>query len=366
MFGTYDILFSFLVCLALIILLKPVAIRIGLEDKPSARKHHNGHIPLIGGIAIFLTMIVALFAYLGPVLDADLISYLAAAGLLVIVGALDDRFHLNVKLRIFIEAIAASIMIFGAGQWIGNLGNLLGFGELKMPFIVAYPFTLVAVFGIINAFNMIDGIDGLSGGVALITISVTLMFTQLSPPMSAIIPILLGGLLAFLLCNLKLLPFLPKVFLGDAGSKLIGLTIVWLLISVVVGESRRATDSIAPATTLYLVGLPLFDMVATTLYRRRRGVSPFEPDRSHIHHILLDAGFSPRMALVIILGLAFAIAMLGMLLNQAGAAEVVQFAVFFALYLTYSAVTRRVLMGSQTDSHGSAEQSKGSAMSSSR
>ena len=349
--GTYDILVSLAVCLVLIALLRPIAIRIGLVDRPNARKLHSGHIPMIGGIALFLTLVIALFFHPGHLLGAEVISYLAAASLLVIVGAVDDRYHLNVKLRILIEAVAASIMVFGAGQWIGNLGNLLGVGELHMPFVVAYPFTLVAVFGIINAFNMIDGIDGLSGGVALITISAILIFTQLSSPMSLVAPVLLGGLIAFLLCNLKLLPFMPKIFLGDAGSKLIGLTIVWLLISIAVGTNRGATGTLAPATALYLVGLPLFDMVATTLSRRRRGVSPFEPDRSHIHHILLDAGLSPRVTLVAILGLAATLALLGILLSRAGVAEVVQFALFFALYLTYSAVTRRALKSPQPAEH---------------
>ena len=342
-FGAYDILLSLIVCLILITLLTPVAVRARLVDRPTERKLHNGHVPLIGGIAIFLTMLSVLLVRPDYDLNAEILSYLAAAGLLVGVGAIDDRYHLNVKLRMFIEAIAASIMVFGAGQWVGNLGNLLGIGELHMPFWVAYPFTLVAVFGIINAFNMVDGIDGLSGSLALVTIAAILAFTSVSPLVSLLAPLLLGGLIAFLLCNLQLLSFMPKIFLGDAGSKLIGLTIVWLLISIAAGDNRGSPGSIAPATALYFVGLPLFDMVATTLHRRRRGVSPFEPDRSHIHHILLDSGLSSRTTLLIILSLAVLLALLGMMLSQSGVPEVVQFALFFALYLSYSTLTRRSL-----------------------
>ncbi len=341
--GIYDIFISLGICLLLIALLAPVAIRVGLEDKPNERKHHNGHIPLIGGIAIFLTILAVLFLQSDYSLNAEIISYLAAAGLLVAVGAVDDRYHLNVKLRMLIEAVAASIMVFGADQWVGNLGNLLGVGELHMPFWVAYPFTLVAVFGIINAFNMIDGIDGLSGGLALVTITAILVFTSVPPLVNLLAPIILGGLIAFLLCNLQLLPFMPKTFLGDAGSKLIGLTIVWFIISITTGDSRSNLNSIAPVTALYLVGLPLFDMVATTLHRRRRGVSPFEPDRSHIHHILLDNGLGARAALLVILALSVLLALLGILLSQSGVAEAVQFGIFFALYFAYSALTRRAL-----------------------
>lgn len=346
--GSYlYILLSLTICLILIALLTPVAIRLGLEDKPCERKVHAGHIPLTGGIAIFLTTATLLLMHPDHGFTRDIISYLVAAGLLVTVGAVDDRYHLDVKLRILVEAIAASIMVFGAGQWIGHLGNLLGLGELNMPFWIAYPFTLVAVFGIINAFNMMDGIDGLCGGVALITIAGILAFTGVSPLASLLTFLFIGGLLAFLLCNLQLLPFMPKIFLGDAGSKLIGLTIVWLLISIAVGKNWEAAGSIAPVTALYLVGLPLFDMVATSINRRKRGVSPFEPDRSHIHHILLDAGLGARAVLLMILGLAATIALLGILLNQAGIVEVVQFALFFILYFVYSAITRRVLKSNQ-------------------
>lgn len=341
-----NILLAAAMGLGMIALLAPLAIRVGLEDKPCQRKIHDGHIPLIGGIAIYLVMAVLLISLPDQKIDRELLSFLAAGGLLVAVGVVDDRFGLNVRLRIFIEAAAASIMVFGAGLWISNLGNLLAFGEVYMPFWIAYPFSLIAVFGIINAFNMIDGMDGLAGGAALIAIATLLAVTSISPVVNSLAPLILGGLAAFLLCNLQLLPFMPKVFLGDAGSKLVGLTLVWFLISTAQGGNQNQ-GGIEPVTALYIVGLPLFDMVATTIRRGRRGVSPFEPDRTHIHHILQALGFGKQATILSVLGLALSVNLLGVIFSLSGMAEAVQFAIFFVLYLVYACVTGRLLKRSQ-------------------
>src|SRR5690606_32615579 len=273
--------------------------------------------------------------------------FLASGAVLVVVGALDDRFGLDVRLRMVIEAMAATLMVFGAGLWISNLGNLLGVGQIHMPIWLGYPFTLVAVFGILNAMNMIDGMDGLAGGISLMALLILLCLMPPDATVHGLAPLLLGGLLAFLLCNLQILPFMPKIFLGDAGSKLLGLALVWFLI-LAAKNPNLAEGGMAPATALYLVGLPLFDMVATTIRRGRRGVSPFQPDRTHIHHILQGLGWRPRRVILVILGLALAINLLGVAFTLAKLPDAVQFAVFFALYLTYSRVTGRLLARGET------------------
>ena len=196
-----------------------------LVDKPNQRKHHSGEIPLIGGIAIWLGMLVCL-VFLS---DINLTTgyFILASGILVLVGAVDDRYRLNIWLRIFVEVVAASIMIFCADLWVGNLGNLLALGEVHLPFWFAYLFTVIAVFGIINAINMIDGIDGLAATTSLGILVILQLLTENSPTLSKVGPFMTGGLLAFLAFNLSLYRRLPKIFLGDAGSKLIGLTLVW-------------------------------------------------------------------------------------------------------------------------------------------
>lgn len=338
----FDLLLSLALGLVLIVLLTPLAIRLGLEDRPSQRKIHDGHIPLLGGIVIFLCVAGLVIALPWHPLDEPTAVFLASGALLVVVGALDDRFSLDVRLRIVIETLAATIMVFGAGLWISNLGNLVGLGQIHMPIWLGYPFTLVAVFGILNAMNMIDGMDGLAGGISLIALVILLGLVPPDAQLQGLAPLLLGGLLAFLLCNLQILPFMPKIFLGDAGSKLIGLALVWFLI-VAAKNPNLEEGGLAPASALYLVGLPLFDMVATTIRRGRRGVSPFQPDRTHIHHILQGLGWPKRAVILAVLGLALAINLLGVAFSLASLPDALQFAVFFALYLIYARVTGELL-----------------------
>lgn len=324
---------SFFLTLALIIVLAPMTRGLGLTDKPSARKLHQGNIPLTGGIALFLTLTALLFVFLKP--TSTHLAWLLGAGLLVIAGALDDRFNLPLLPRVIIELLAAAIMVFGAGLWVEDLGNLLGTGNLSLPFWLGMPVTLIAVFGIINAINMIDGMDGLASGVCLLALGVLLAVTGPSASLGGLELLLMGGLLAFMFCNISGGRYLPKVFLGDAGSNLLGFTLVWLVIET-TSTDKSISQRLEPATALYLVGLPLIDMVTTTLRRVRKGKSPFHPDRTHIHHILQRSGFSHGGALVLILVLSLTINLIGVTLQKLGAPAWLLFLVFIGLFVLYS------------------------------
>jgi len=319
--------------LSLIFILLPIAYSLQLVDKPDHRKVHEGTVPLLGGIAIYLGVFITFALFHG--FTTSFTSFFAASGILVAVGAVDDRFGLKVRYRILIEVFAACIMIFGAGLWVGNLGNLLGFGSLHLPFWLGVPFTLVAVFGILNALNMMDGIDGVAGGITLLIITLLFWTTNTSKDLEVLGPLLGGAITSYLVCNLGLLPRLPKIFLGDAGSKLLGLSIVWFLIDVAKSGSA-STGGIEPATALFAVGLPLFDMVSVTIRRAKKGLSPFSPDKTHIHHLFLRAGFSKRQTITAILAIALFINSTGLVLNLAQAPELFQFFLFFALYLLYT------------------------------
>lgn len=330
-----EVAIAFTATAALILALNPIAMKLGLVDQPNSRKLHTETPALIGGIAIWL----GVFIYLFSLTQIDRITgyFLLSTGLLVFVGTLDDRFNLPVRLRIVVEVAIACIMIFLADLWVGNIGDLLGFGEMHFSPWVAYPFTIIAVFGVINAINMMDGIDGLAASITLAAI-LLLMFGGNSPTLAKVGPPLAGALGAFLLFNMRLISFLPRVFLGDAGSKLIGLTLVWVLIQTAQSDSSTSAG-INPATALYFIGLPLIDMVVTTLRRIQRKQPPFKADRSHIHHLLLDSGFSKRGALAIILGLSIAINLLGLELNWHSVSELSQFAIFFGLFIVYGVAT---------------------------
>jgi len=141
--------------------------------------------------------------------------------------------------------------------------------------------------------------------------------------------------LAFLVSNLSLSPVIPKTFLGDAGSKLLGFIVVCLLLAAASGQVGEM-KLIQPVTALFIVALPLYDMVFTSLRRTIRGGSPFVADRSHIHHLLQDLGFSDRRCLVIILGIHLSVTFIGLVLHRGSAPEYHQLAIFFGCFALYS------------------------------
>jgi UDP-GlcNAc:undecaprenyl-phosphate GlcNAc-1-phosphate transferase len=323
---------AFALTVVLLILLAPLARWLGLVDRPNSRKHHHGEVPLIGGVAIFIGLLVLVPFFVD--MSAGLYWYFAAAGLLVVAGVLDDRFNINVKLRIIIEVVAALMMIFGANLWVGDLGNLLIFRELHMPLWLSLPFTIIAVFGITNAWNMIDGMDGLVGTITLIALGSFYFLTHATAVNNVLPAMLIGGTAAYLLFNLGSNRLLPKVFLGDAGSKLIGFSLVWLLIDSTQGGSL--TGMHLPAVlALFIVGLPLIDMVATILRRVKKGKSAYEPDRTHIHHVLQQAGFNHQEILLLIGVLSIQINFIGIVMYLLHWPSWAQFGIFFFITLLY-------------------------------
>lgn len=339
----FQSLTSFSVTLAAIVLLARLAPTVGLLDAPGDRKQHNGHIPLVGGIAIFIASIV------GAILWGDsnqtlvtvngneaLWVFMSGGAMLVVTGALDDRYDLGVFMRILSECAAALIIIEGLDLHVGSLGDLLGTGAIKLPPAVAYPFTVIAIFGVINAFNMLDGVDGLLASLVLLTLLAFHLYTGTAPGFLSLF--ISAALLAFLVSNLQLTQLIPKTFLGDAGSKLLGFIVVSLILAA-ASQQIGGQKLIEPVTALYLIGLPLFDMVFTSLRRVIRGQSPFSPDRTHIHHLLLSLGFSRRRTVSIILSTSAAISLLGLMLNSARTPEPVQFTIFLGSFLFYSWIT---------------------------
>lgn len=326
--------------LAAIIVFARLAPTLGLLDSPDDRKHHNGQIPLVGGIAIFSASIVgaALWGDINQTMvtvngNEALWVFMGGGAMLVVTGALDDRYNLGVFLRVLSELAAALILIEGLDLRVGSLGDLLGIGAIKLAPAIAYPFTAIAIFGVINAFNMLDGIDGLLASLVLLTLLTFHLFTGTSP---GFLSLFIGAsLVAFLASNLQLTPLLPKTFLGDAGSKLLGFIMVSLILAA-ASQQVGGKKLIAPVTALYLIGLPLFDMVFTTIKRTLGGKSPFSADRSHIHHLFLALGFGQRRTLALILLISLAFQALGLMLHRADVSEVNQLVIFLGSFGFYS------------------------------
>ena len=275
---------------------------------------------------------------------------------LVLTGALDDRFHLGVFARVGSELLVALIVIETLNLRLVHLGDLLSGGNIQLSAFIAYPFTMVAIFGIINAFNMLDGIDGLLATLVIATLVTFHLFTQLPP---GLVTLFIGSsLVAFLVSNLKLTPFIPKTFLGDAGSRLLGFIVVCLLLGAASGQVG-GTKIIQPATALFLVALPLFDMVFTTLRRILRKGSPFAADRGHIHHLFQDLGFSDRRALVLIVAMSLSLNFLGLMLHRSIVAEYHHSRRgCFALYCLLTSQAWRVAEKFKEEKHGSERQRK--------
>jgi len=296
---------AFAVTAALIMVLRPVAKSVGLVDVPTTRKSHKGNIPLVGGIAIFagLTAVsVVQFMVTGLVPDQFVALY-AGSTLLVLVGIWDDYADLPTKSRFIAQIVAALITVYGGGMVLTDLGNLSPTGAVLELGILSVPFTVFACLGIINAMNMCDGLDGLSGSLALISLLGLGVANALwgDPTHQYLIVLLAACVASFLVFNLRTLwRSRAWVFLGDAGSMLLGLMLCWLSIDMSQGEGRV----FSPAAALWFLMLPIYDAVSMMLRRILKGQSPFAADREHLHHIFLLAGFSVGESVTLMAGIA--------------------------------------------------------------
>ena len=325
-------IFAFALSFALIKIMKPISRRIGLVDKPDARKRHEHAVPLIGGLAIYCTLLIIGLAFAWEGHGAR--SYLIAAGFITIIGVLDDRLDLSVRLRILSSFAATGVTMYFGGAIFINLGNLLGFGDIVMPLYIAVPFTLIACLGVINSMNMIDGLDGLSSGIAMMAYSSILITLDFSPHMLLLLFTLMGATLAFILFNLQVSVRMQKVFMGDAGSMLIGFSLI-IILCYATQTTAAGSPRFDPVSGLYFIGLPLIDMVSTVLRRVQKGKNPFKADRTHAHHILLDLGLSPKRALFTLLFVAGLINVMGIVLHYLNIPAWLQFGLFLLLFTFY-------------------------------
>jgi UDP-GlcNAc:undecaprenyl-phosphate GlcNAc-1-phosphate transferase len=317
--------------------LVPASRPIGLLDYPDARKRHLSATPLVGGLSIFIG-ILAGWLWLGQGSRFDGIV-LATACALVVLGALDDRYGLRVSVRVAVQTAAVLTVIGTTGLHVHSLG-MLGGHDLALGWL-GIPFTVVAVIGLINAFNLMDGIDGLAGGLALVgTGAIALLgSSRVFTPRNVVVLLLAAALYPYLLSNLGLLGRKAKVFLGDAGSVVLGYVIAWALIALSQSTPRR----ISPGLVLWCVGLPVIDTLAVMFRRLKRGVSPFTADRTHIHHLLMNAGIGPRKTLACLVAFAAALPFVGVLVRDlfGPAANLAAFLVLLAAWGWFTARLER-------------------------
>ncbi len=312
--GTMVFFFSFFTAVIAVFILRRLALIAGFVDKPGGRKQHETPVPAIGGVAIFLTFL-AFVVTLGMMPWA----FYAALALILIVGVVDDGWSMNSHLKFLIHFLAAFILVIGGGAQIETLGNILGFGELHLG-IFSIPFSVACVVYILNAVNMMDGMDGLAGGNSFIIFGWLAFAAAMLGNSDALIAILLlmGAIAGFLVFNLRT-PFRKhaSVFLGDAGSMALGLMIAWFSITL----SQQDPSRFPPVSVAWIIALPIIDAFGLLVARLRDGKPPFEADRRHFHHHFLHAGCSPSMATPLILLWSFLLGAVGFVGIRSGILE---------------------------------------------
>ncbi len=322
---------AFFITLSCIFLLKPLALRLGLVDAPNSRKQHQGDIPLIGGLAMFIGFLAALLTL--PISLQYYRSFIAGSALLVFVGLLDDFHELSPKSRFVAQIFALLLMFFWGGIKLTHLGNLIFYREIGLG-IYSLPVTIIAGLGIINAINMTDGIDGLAGTLVLIEL-LLLIYCAITNGQISAVPILLvviATVLAFLCLNFRWPSRLhAQVFMGDAGSMFLGFVLVWFLIDL----SQTGAQIITPVTMLWIMILPLFDTTAVMLYRVSKKKSIFSSDRQHLHHLLVGFNFSALQICLVLGGINLVLGSLGLLAYYYQLAEGILFISFLILFVLY-------------------------------
>lgn len=220
-----------------------------------------------------------------------------------------------------------------SGLYLSSLGNVL-FGHELLLGGFGYVITLFAVCGAINAFNMIDGIDGLLGSLSCIAFcSLFFLFYSGGERQLGLWSLcMMAATLPYLFLNLGIpLGKKFKVFMGDAGSTVIGFTVLWLLVLASQGE----TAVMHPVTALWLIALPLIDMIAIMLRRFLRGDSPFKADRGHLHHILMSSGLTSRQSLMVITFAALLLAAVGIISDRNNVSQSMMLSLFFVTFIGY-------------------------------
>jgi len=292
---------SFFITLASFPILNLIAKKWGIVDKPGGRKIHDKETPLTGGIAIGIGLISMYF--FSPFVFYQYWPLLSAGSLLMLICLIDDIYDIPAWVRLFFQSIAALIAIYGQNLRIDTLGDILLLGQIDLG-IFSVPITLFAILAGINALNLSDGIDGLAGGLVLIPLSFLafLSFHAGLDKMFIFILYICSAILSFLMMNFRF-PWQKqaRVFLGDAGSTVLGFLLACLLI-----ESSQGNEAlIEPVSALWLFVVPLIDTASVISKRVLSKKNVFSASRDHLHHLLLSTGLGVTESVIAIYGIAF-------------------------------------------------------------
>lgn len=284
-------------------LIRRLARRLGMVDRPDARRVHLSPVPLLGGIAIYIGFIVALLLFGEGWVVSQAISILIGATIVSFLGIWDDRWGVRPVMKLLGQAIAASIVILS---------------DVQVSFLPNQAFNLFITFlwilGITNALNLLDNMDGLSGGVGAVAAAFFLLLAALNGQylVASLAAALLGVCVGFLVYN-----FNPaSIFMGDAGSMFLGFVLAAVGIKLRFPNHPNVITWMIPVVVL---GLPIFDTTLIVVSRLRRGINPLtNPGKDHVSHRLVSLGLSQRRAVILLYGVCCGLGLVGLLIMQAG------------------------------------------------
>ena len=315
---------------------------LGLIDHPGGRRLHVAPVPLVGGLAIAIGLLLA-FAWRGTAQPAPL-ALLVAACIILAGGVLDDRIELTARVKLAIQIVAASALVELGGVLLLHVGALFSPAVQGLGVALIAPFTILGIVGVMNAMNMIDGADGLAGGItlgALLWFGLAAALAGL-PAHASLVALAGAAVAAYLLFNVwPPLARKYKVFLGDAGSLLIGLLLAWIAIELAMAPF----PAVKPVTAVWILAVPICDSVSVMVRRMLKRRSPFRPDREHFHHLLQAAGYSSGQAVALMVAISFALGGLALFAERVGVPEYAMFYLSMVIFVGYSVASARFFAG---------------------
>nr|WP_315592638.1 MraY family glycosyltransferase [uncultured Cupriavidus sp.] len=322
-----------------VLALRPLAAAAGLVDRPDARKRHVGEVPLVGGIAITFSVWIGALLFMRQ--QGYYVALLGGLSLLAVVGVLDDMRNMTPVSKLLFQIFAGILMTSWGGVYLMSLGDLLGRREIDL-INWGIPLTLFAVVAVVNAMNMSDGLDGLCGGLAFVIFA---WYAYVAGEVGnnaaqRICVVFCGALFGFLIFNMRN-PLRGKlrVFLGDAGSLMLGFGIAWFAVEL-SQRPYNLGNRVPPVVMLWIVGFVLIDLLAVVTRRVLKGRNPLAADRTHLHHILLRLRLGPDAIVWIILLSNALMGLIGVAGWKLGVPEQWLFALFLALATVHLLVMR--------------------------
>lgn len=335
----YTIIIPFFTALLLVGWIHPRLVKIALlkniVDNPDARKLQRTPVPVLDGVAVFFGVVIAIGCMSSVVDCSGLPVVIMAMMAMLYTGTMDDILSLSPGLRFVIEIVVVLLLIFVGGYCIDDFHGLWNIG--RFSYWCAVPLTVVAAVGIINAINLVDGVNGLSSGYCIMACLIfgTLFFLAGEAPMTILAAVSVGALIPFFLHNV--FGKTSKMFIGDGGTLVMGVVMSVFVIAILQNGSRVAAYvnpnvGLVPFT-LAVLSVPVFDTLRVMSTRILKGTSPFRPDKTHLHHMFIDLGCSHVATTLAILGVNMFVVLCWWALEASGFSIAVQLYAVIAVSL---------------------------------